>query len=286
MQNFILFYLWLFVMALSFMGTLKSTLCERNHIISLNWGSYCTLPGLGWELALWNEEVNEFLYCNRGERNIPSFLFCSSSAGGHLCYWGNPVHEVTNVQQPSKHPKPFFFSGGSLPTLQSKLKTQPIITQQGKLLSSLPNGNHIRTRNATLTTTWKGFELTHCSYQGYNIRTEVIQISSHAPFKLDQGLTNMVQNRGEVPRRTFLCPWYGSERVPTNPHVHTRHSKISHKPAHTHTHTLYPPSCRCSFPPSLVPCTLSWNDNDLMVAMWRWKEDDPCDVPFHTRTTP
>lgn len=61
MQNFILFYLWLFVMALSFMGTLKSTLCERNHIISLNWGSYCTLPGLGWELALWNEEVNEFL---------------------------------------------------------------------------------------------------------------------------------------------------------------------------------------------------------------------------------
>lgn len=36
MQNFILFYLWLFVMALSFMGTLKSTLCERNHIISLN----------------------------------------------------------------------------------------------------------------------------------------------------------------------------------------------------------------------------------------------------------
>lgn len=132
MQNFILFYLWLFVMALSFMGTLKSTLCERNHIISLNWGSYCTLPGLGWELALWNEEVNEFLYCNRGERNIPSFLFCSSSAGGHLCYWGNPVHEVTNVPNNQVNtPNLFYLVGVPSPLSNPSSKLNLLLLNKG-----------------------------------------------------------------------------------------------------------------------------------------------------------
>lgn len=55
-------YLWLFVMALSFMGTLKSTLCMRKHIISM---SYL----LGHED--YNEEVNHPLYCNRDDCNTP-----------------------------------------------------------------------------------------------------------------------------------------------------------------------------------------------------------------------
>lgn len=44
---------------------------RENHITSL---IKCTLPVLGQEITIWNEEVNNPLHCNTGECNIPSFL--------------------------------------------------------------------------------------------------------------------------------------------------------------------------------------------------------------------